>query len=210
MHSPMNSWIQFGCGLCAPIEWRNYDSSPRLQLERLPLLGTWIPAGPYGRFPSVVQYGDIVKGLPIADASAGLLYCSHVLEHLSLDDLRTALRNCRKVLREGGVFRLVVPDLETIVEAYRVNSANDAAIRFMEATLLGRSTRSRGLIAFLKDWLGNDHHLWMWDEKGLESELIAAGFTKIRRAQFNDSIYHAFRLVEDRNRWEGALGLECE
>jgi predicted SAM-dependent methyltransferase len=69
-------------------------------------------------FPPNVRYGDIVKGLPVHAGSAAGVYASHVLEHLALDDLRTALRNTSAMLQAGGVFRLVVPDLEQLVHYY--------------------------------------------------------------------------------------------
>jgi len=202
-------WIQFGCGLCSPDEWLNYDSSPTLRLQRLPLIGQLVPSGPYGRFPSTVMYGDIVNGLPLQDGAAELLYCSHVLEHLSLSDLRLALRNCRRVLRPGGTFRLVLPDIEYLVEQYRIDRSSQASIRFMEDTLLGRKTRPRGLGGIARDWLGNSRHLWMWDYKGLAAELRDAGFEATRRAAYNDAVVAAFRLVETADRWENALGIEC-
>lgn len=202
-------WIQFGCGLCAPENWVNYDSSPTLRLQRVPLLGALVPSGPYGRFPANVLYGDIVVGLPLNDGAAGLLYCSHVLEHLSLEDLRRALRNCRKVLRPGGVFRLVLPDIELLIDQYKVDAAADAAIRFMENTLLGKKTRPRGVGSLAREWFGSSQHLWMWDYKSLAAELEKAGFQSVRRATWNDSSVAAFAMVESPERWHDALGIEC-
>jgi SAM-dependent methyltransferase len=202
-------WIQFGCGLCAPDSWVNYDSSPSLLLQRLPVVGRLVPSGPYGRFPPNVVFGDIVKGLPIPDGAASLLYCSHVLEHLSLEDLRTALRNCRRVLALGGIFRLVLPDVEFMVNEYNRDPAPEAAIRLMENTILGKKTRPRGIRGFTREWLGNSQHLWMWDYKSLSMELANAGFTGIRRAEFGDSQVTAFHAVESPDRWKDALGIEC-
>lgn len=202
-------WVQFGCGLCAPEEWVNYDSSPTLRFQRLPLVGSLVPSGPYGRFPANVLFGDIVNGLPLPDGAAELLYCSHVLEHLSLEDLRRALRNCRKVLRLGGVFRLVLPDIELLVNQYKADAAADAAIRFMENTLLGKKRRPRGVGSLAREWLGNSQHLWMWDYKALAAELEKAGFQSVRRAAWNDSSVAAFVIVESPERWKDALGIEC-
>lgn len=201
--------VQFGCGLHAPIQWLNFDSSPTLQLQRLPLLGRVAPAGPYGRFPKNVHYGDIVRGLPVPNDSVELLYCSHVLEHLALSDLRTALRNCRRILRIGGTFRLVLPDLEFLVSEYLADSSSEAAVRFMESTMLGYESRPRGVRAMLRHWLGNSRHLWMWDFKGLAMELQIAGFDSIRRATYNDSAVAAFCQVETADRWTNCLGIEC-
>jgi len=202
-------WIHFGCGLCAPRQWRNFDCSPTLWLQKLPLAGRLIPSGPHGRFPTNVQYGDIVRGLPVPNEAADLLYCSHVLEHLAHSDLRDALRECRRVLRPSGTFRLVLPDLRLSVSRYLAAPAEAASTQFMQETLLGKSHRARGLGSFLMDWLGNSRHLWMWDFDGLANELRTVGFANLRRATYNDSDIDAFAMVEDPDRWANALGIEC-
>ena len=69
-------------------------------------------------FPANVEYGDIVKGLPVPTGSCRGIYSSHVLEHLALNDLRKALRETHRLLAEGGTFRLVVPDLEHEARTY--------------------------------------------------------------------------------------------
>src|SRR5580698_4553134 len=102
--------LQYGCGLSAPPDWMNYDASPSLRLQRLPVIGRAPGLGAV-RFPPQVRYGDIVKGIPVGDASCRAVYCSHVLEHLSLRDFRIALRNTHRLLTRGAIFRLVVPDL---------------------------------------------------------------------------------------------------
>src|SRR5271154_2334251 len=84
------AYVQYGCGFSAPAQWTNFDASLTLRLERVPLLGG-VAAGKNGRFPSNVLYGDIVRGLPVAARSCHAIYCSHVLEHLSLNDFRAAL-----------------------------------------------------------------------------------------------------------------------
>jgi ubiquinone/menaquinone biosynthesis C-methylase UbiE len=61
-------------------------------------------AGNSQSFPKEVKYGDIVKGLPVADNSFRCVYASHVLEHLALHDFRKALRNTFNILEPGGVF----------------------------------------------------------------------------------------------------------
>jgi hypothetical protein len=202
-------WVHYGCGFDAPEEWINFDASPTLTLQKIPLFGRFVPTGAYGRFPANVRHGDIVKGLPLPDGSAELLYCSHVLEHLSLADLRTALRNSRRIVRSGGTFRLVLPDLERMIRDYCAEADDAAAIRFMQATLLGQQRRSRGLIGFARQWLGNSHHLWMWDYRAMKSELEAAGFGGVRRAQYGDAAHQAFALVENKDRWTNCLGIEC-
>lgn len=201
-------YAQYGCGLSAPRAWRNFDASPTLRFERIPLIGrlcTWNRS----RFPANVEYGDIVKGLPIAEQSLEGVYCSHVLEHLSLVDFRTALRNTYTLLKPGGLFRLVVPDLEWLVDRYSADPSDGAALALLRDCGLGLERRDRDIRAFLVSWLGNSTHLWMWDFKSIRSELRRADFIGVRRACFNDSRDAAFAEVEDQRRWKNCLGVEC-
>ena len=201
-------YVQFGCGLSAPDRWLNFDSSPTLRAQRLPLLGRAVARGSSTRFPEAVRYGDIVKGLPVPDRSCKGVYASHVLEHLALDDLRTALRNTFRILEPGGIFRLVVPDLEVMAKEYVTSDDPVAALKFMQDSLLGETRRPRGSGAVIRRWLGNSDHRWMWDYKALRAELEAAGFKNTRRAQFGDSSDPRFTEAEDPGRWQGALGIE--
>ena len=201
--------VQFGCGLCAPSQWRNFDSSPTLRLQKLPMVGKFIPSGPFGRFPENVEYGNIVNGLPIAADSVKLLYCSHVLEHLTLEELRRSLHNCYHHLQPGGIFRFVLPDLEFMSRQYVNSTDPDAALKFMQISWMGIENRQRDLLSFLKEWLGGSQHLWMWDYKSISRELSAVGFQDIRRAQLGDSGIAEFSELENPERWHNELGIQC-
>lgn len=201
--------IQFGCGLSCPDGWSNFDSSPRLRLQRLPIIGSRVFSGPFGRFPAGVQVGDIVHGLPVNDGSVRLLYCSHVLEHLSLADLRRALANCHRMLRPGGVFRLVLPDLEFLISEYVRSTSSSRAETFIRSTLMGTERRDQSVRGLLECFLGNTRHLWLWDYSGLAHELAAVGFQHIRRASIGDSPHLEFAEVEAPDRWLDALAIEA-
>jgi hypothetical protein len=202
------AYVQYGCGFSAPAQWTNFDASLTLRVERLPLLGA-VAAGKNGRFPSNVAYGDIVRGLPVAARSCSAIYCSHVLEHLSLNDFRTAVSKTRELLKEKGIFRLVVPDLRALAERYVAEQSEVAAIRFMTETCLGTTDRPRNLRGFLRSWLGNSQHLWMWDFQSLQRELQTAGFRDIRPARLGDSEDPMFAFVEEESRWIDAVGIQC-
>ena len=205
-------YVQYGCGLSAPINWSNFDASPTLRLSNTPFIGKFIKRKSFDSFPRNVRFGDIVKGLPVNENSCDGVYCSHVLEHLSLEDFKIALQNTYKILKVGGIFRCVVPDLEYAAREYLKSldsGDNSASISFHKNTLLGLEKRPRGLNEFLKSFLGNSHHLYMWDQKSLSFELLNANFTKIRACKFNDCEDYMFKEVEDFSRFENAVAIEC-
>lgn len=201
-------YVQFGSGFSAPEGWLNFDVSPTLRFERLPLIGKFYTRN-VQRFPENVLYGDIVKGLPIQDGSCRGIYCSHVLEHLALDEVEPALRNVFRYLRPEGTFRFVLPDLKLLARDYVSSTDARASTKFIENTYLGVKSRPRGLGGFVRSWLGNSAHLWMWDERSLGQELLQHGFREIRRAAFGDAEDKKFNEVEDVGRFEGCLAMQC-
>ena len=94
---PTSRLLNIGCGRRYHSGWTNLD------LE--------------SRDASVVQW-DITSGLPFEDNTLDVVYHSHVLEHLRPDDGEHLLQECYRVLAPGGVLRVVVPDLEKIVQLY--------------------------------------------------------------------------------------------
>jgi hypothetical protein len=128
---------------------------------------------------------------------------------LALEDLRSALLHTYSYLQFGGVFRFVLPDLEALAREYLESQDAEASYRFMEKSHLGLRRRPRGLDGLIRSWLGNSLHLWMWDFRSMAGELERVGFKQVRRAQFGDSIHPWFAEVEDKERWEACLGIEC-
>ena len=117
------------------------------------------------------------------------------------------------MLADGGVFRLIVPDLFERARRY-VSTAEEkaeAAEEFLRATLLGKEYRLTGLSGILRDIIGNSGHLWMWDETSITEELKRVGFTRIRRCNCGDSGIPMFDAVEEASRfYDTSLNLqEC-
>jgi len=65
-----------------------------------------------------VKPWDLRKRLPYADGSMDLVYSSHLLEHLSPEQAEKLLKESLRVLKPGGVVRVVVPDLEALARNY--------------------------------------------------------------------------------------------
>ena len=206
-----NLYVQYGCGWSAPIGWLNFDGSPTLKFERIPIIGKLYTKNKL-RFPDNVLYGNVLKTLPVGSSQVTGLYCSHVLEHLSYCDLKVALNESYRLLEKGGIFRLVLPDLEYMINKYTAyhNTSVAPAISFMKETDLGVEKRDKTFIDIIKSRYGGSKHLWMWDYKSLSLELKNAGFVEIRRAYYNDSTDPNFKKVESKKRWDNCLGIECK
>jgi len=89
--------LNLGCGDRYASGWKNLD---------------FVPIG------SDVQCHNLLEELPFADNSVDVVYNSHVLEHFSPSQASIFLNNCYRKLKQGGIFRIVVPDLENICIEY--------------------------------------------------------------------------------------------
>ncbi len=89
--------VNLGCGSTYHNEWINIDFVKRKS--------------------DVIAY-DLRKSFPIDDNSCEVVYASHLLEHLTRKEAMIFLENCYRVLKPGGLIRIVVPDLEVIARLY--------------------------------------------------------------------------------------------
>jgi len=89
--------VNFGCGAVSHCSWINYDLHPVN--------------------PSIRRV-DVRRCLPVAADSVDMCYSSHLLEHLSPPEADYFLREQRRILRQGGVIRVAVPDLGKLCETF--------------------------------------------------------------------------------------------
>jgi predicted SAM-dependent methyltransferase len=67
--------------------------------------------------PGIVAH-DLRLGIPFPDATYDLVYHSTMLSHLRPQDALSLMRECRRVLKPGGVLRVVTEDLEQMCQTY--------------------------------------------------------------------------------------------
>jgi predicted SAM-dependent methyltransferase len=91
-------YLNVGCGSKFHKDWVNVDM---------------VSYSPY------VQKCNLVKGIPFSDNEFEVVYHSQVLEHIPKDKAEGFIRECFRVLEPGGIIRIVVPNLEDIVDEYR-------------------------------------------------------------------------------------------
>jgi predicted SAM-dependent methyltransferase len=61
---------------------------------------------------------DISRRLPFADAGFDGVFCEHVLEHFAKADGARLAREVARILKPGGIFRVVVPDAAFVLRSY--------------------------------------------------------------------------------------------
>eukprot|EP00747_Dinoflagellata_sp_TGD_P111563 gnl/TRDRNA2_/TRDRNA2_171250_c0_seq21.p1 gnl/TRDRNA2_/TRDRNA2_171250_c0~~gnl/TRDRNA2_/TRDRNA2_171250_c0_seq21.p1 ORF type:complete len:405 (+),score=60.44 gnl/TRDRNA2_/TRDRNA2_171250_c0_seq21:58-1272(+) len=135
----------------------------------------------------------------LPDGSCGIVYSSHMLQHLQYPIVtRSLLEEIRRVLRPGGLVRLVVPDAEVWMKEYVVGDRAGQS-RFWAAVRQQYPSWDfrRGLLPNTAQFLGANSvwgwldgvHQWAWDFELLFSELRTAGFTEVRRSEYMTSSF---------------------
>jgi predicted SAM-dependent methyltransferase len=189
--------IHIGCEHKIGKNWKNFDISYVALFEKLPIIGKLIKINSKS-YPPEVLYGDISKSTLCEENVADNIFCSHVLEHMSNENMIFALENIYKMLKKNGCFRLIVPNLKVRTESYIKNKDAD---RFIETIGMGQKKSLNNFLDILRGLFGNSSHKWMYDEQSMINYLSEVGFKNIRKCAFNDSGIEAFTEVEDLHRF---------
>ncbi len=131
---------------------------------------------------------DIRRPLPLADGSVTRLICEHVIEHVDFrDDVPKILSDWVRILRPGGVARIVVPDLRTHVEAYVAADAARWAALGWDVENLPEDIHTPMHVLNHAFHQGGEH-LFGYDFETLAWALRRAGFRTVHQAAFGKSL----------------------
>ena len=108
---------------------------------------------------------DVFKLNTFKENSVDLIYACHVLEHADYEESFIALKRWNKVLKNGGVLRLAVPDMEAHFAHYFYHKD----LRALHSTFWGSQKHPY------------DYHKNGWDFKKLKEDLLVAGFSSIKQ-----------------------------
>lgn len=122
--------------------------------------------------PGVDVRGNVTDLSMFADGSVDEIYASHVYEHLSYqDELIQAMNEAARVLKAGGVFKVAVPDLDTICELF-LRARGDLNLRFyLQRVMMGGQIEPY------------DFHKTSFSEDILTHILAAHGFRNMKRVR---------------------------
>ena len=219
--------LNLACGTRVHPDWNNMDFSPYARLYRYEravkmahALGV-ISDERYQTFRSLeaeLICWDLRKGIPCPNDTFDVVYHSHFLEHLELEAARAFLGECHRVIKPGGVLRVVVPDIETVTRRYlEVIRKIDAGI--VDATnkeyeravwrIFGQMVMSEGAGTseqpavlrqierlFRGDARNQGHlHRWMYDRYSLAKLIYNQGFKDVRVFSFDRSYISQYEKI---------------
>ncbi len=207
--------LNLGCGTRTSAATINIDWSPQVRIKaskfgdrvaRSMLSGERLHN--YNSLAGDMLVHDLRKGIPFESGSIDAVYHSHVLEHIDRDAIDGFLAEIKRVLKPGGVHRIVVPDLEPIIRGYMDSlaavdaghgdpNAHDEHVAAFAEQMVRREAAGTSQQPPVRRKLENallgdarkrgETHQWMWDRINLGAALRQAGFENPTVVDFKTS-----------------------
>jgi predicted SAM-dependent methyltransferase len=139
--------------------------------------------------------------MPLEPDSIDYAVAAHALPEIPLTELVPALAELRRVLKPGGVLRLILPDLDRGIAAYQRGHAGYFHVPDEEAASLG----GKFIVHML--WFGYSRSLFT--HESIEELLGKAGFGRVDRCEFKQTASPFPEIVTLDNREQESLFVEA-
>lgn len=140
--------------------------------------------------PGVDVCWDIQRGLPFPGRRFQGIFTEHCLEHFPIAKVLFLLGECRRILKTGGILRIVIPDAGMYLERYYERSRQKSAESFpFEAheSFEGIYTPILSVNRiYYQDREQPFGHRTMFDFALMEKLLIKAGFKRVEKKKYRE------------------------
>lgn len=184
--------INIGCEHNTPSKYTGIDGSPLIWISK----NSYLPAffkkiifsktctsnhltfAEFMKKANKIQviHHNLLYGIPFNNNSISNIFSSHFLEHLTGEQAVKLLKECNRVLKSGGVLRIIVPSLDDeVVEMKKVIAqyGKDGNVEKLQKYLtVDTDTDNHNSFSF---------HRKMYNFNELKSVLKLAGFDKIKK-----------------------------
>lgn len=198
--------LNLGCGSKIVENWINVDCSLGARFVKIPFFKF---VNKHFKLFNIdwnksVFLHDLTKKFPWQDETVDVIYSSHTLEHLSRAEGFIFLEECYRVLKKGGVIRIIVPDFQSIVNEYnnKIIPANEFIDR-LDVLYYKKKSRLKTLLMPLVQF----PHKCMYDTFSLLSIMKDIGFDAKSKGAF-DSDIEDIRKIETEYRTISAVIIE--
>jgi SAM-dependent methyltransferase len=144
---------------------------------------------------------DITQGIPLPSGDFDYVVAIHVLQDLAYSDVLPSLKELRRLLKDEGILRLGVPDLEKAMVAYLLGDhgyfyvpdrdADDIGAKIVTQLTWYGSVRTPMTYGFLREWL------------------LRSGYRVVRRCDFRHTCGPHPEIVRFDNRERESLFVEA-
>lgn len=172
--------LHIGCGPNIKTGWLNSD---------------------YTRHGPDVFVMDATKEFPLPDNAFDYVYTEHMIEHIEFGAGVEMLRQAGRVLKSGGIIRVVTPDVGFLLNLYSHNRTQleDRYIRWQVKSSFPSAPRPlAGFVfnIFVRSW----NHKFIYDRETLTLALESAGFTSVVERNIMESDHEFLTDLENVSR----------
>lgn len=165
--------IHFGCGHVRLDGWINVDVEATVR-------------------PDLVA--DLGAGLPFRDGVADLIHSEDFVDQLELNDAFGFFHECHRLLKPGGVMRLLTPDLDKLLRFY---CGNDETLIRLWNESVGLPLRVETLGEVVNRAMHLGGHTFLYDHETLVRVMDECGFRAVR-VNYNQSEVPGLRGLDIR------------
>ena len=177
-----NKYIQLGCGSELKENFDNLDFYPMRFKE-------------IGNFKHI--YHDLRRPLPYENEKFEGAFSEHTLEHLYYDEALNLLKEIKRILKPGAIFRCTVPDLEKYIDFYNGNLSDNFFNKF--------SFKAQALYNLTQNY----EHKSVWDYELLSKKITEVGFKDVCKKKYKDG-ENSNLLLDLESRRSETLYIECK
>jgi predicted SAM-dependent methyltransferase len=165
--------LHLACGLKILVGWLNVDVAP---------------------YPGAMTISMPAGLRIIPDRAAQYAYCSHMLHYLEYPSEASAfVLEVYRLLKPGGVFRVVVPNIEAIIRAY-VENDEELFKDQVKHHWSWATTKLEHLICAMRADYADGSVKYGYDLETLTKLLKGAGFNRVVQSAFNKSEFEPLRI----------------
>jgi len=168
-----SDYLNLGCGRNIVQQFDNADTYV-LRQKKVPYIGL-----------------DLTKKFPFDSEIYVGIFCEHTLEHLRFFDVLNCLSESYRILKKGGILRIVVPDLDLYLSNMIENTKDkEFTSRF--------ATTAESISSLTQSW----GHKSTWNFEILKEFLIYTGFKEVNHMSFKSGLDPELLVDQESRKWE--------
>lgn len=180
--------LHMGCGSNDLPGWLNTDLNPSARRIHL----------------------DVTKTFPYPSNTFDFAFSEHMIEHIPYADGKKMITECFRVLKPGGVLRLVTPDFKFVMKLYQ-DSQKDIHKDYIawNADMFIGDRAPHDAISVVNNFVRDWGHEYIYDADALCGALKNVGFEDVKTAELQKSEHPDLCNLENAQRQpDGFLKLE--
>ncbi len=157
---PQKLKLHFGCGHHNLKGWINVDFDPSCK-------------------PDLIA--DLRRCLPFRSVTIDYIHSEDFIEHMELGHVFSFFKECHRILKEGGVMRVLTPDLYQFARRY---AKGDKKLLELWEKQVGIPLRTRSLCEIFNLGMRLGGHTFLFDRALLVTVLKECGF-ELKKVRYN-------------------------